>query len=221
MISDSRAFFTSIFIVAFGNRAEEKCFSTFWNMAVLQNLPDSELVDLLLANDEKAIVYFFYKKFYRVFEYHIYRMFTYRVDVQEFVHEFFLYLYQDNWKRLRSYNSEQSQLSTWVSAVSSHFFLFYKKTKIDSNAIIPINGQWDEKVTSYKQECKEQVIMDVTKAIDSLKNDTERELVRQMLIEGMDYDEVAKLHNLSVDYAYTVKSRAVARLRNILKDYRA
>ena len=63
--------------------------------------------------------------------------------------------------------------------------------------------------------------MDVTKAIDSLKNDTERELVRQMLIEGMDYEEVAKLHNLSVDYAYTVKSRAVARLRNILKDYRA
>ena len=179
-------------------------------------LPDSELVDLLLANDGNAIVYFFYKKYYRVFDYHIYRMFTYRVDVQEFVHEFFLYLYQDNWNRLRSYNSEQSKLSTWVSAVSSHFFLYYKKTKIDSNAFIPINGQWDEKVTSYKQ-----VIMDVTKAIDSLKNDTERELVRQMLIEGMDYEEVAKLHNLSVDYAYTVKSRAVARLRNILKDYRA
>ena len=102
-------------------------------MEALQQLSDSELVEQLLENRENVILYFFYEKYYSIFEYHVYRIFSYEVRVQELVHEFFLYLYENNWKHLRSYNSNLSKLNTWISVVSFRFFLNYKKTKIDYN----------------------------------------------------------------------------------------
>ncbi len=186
-----------------------------------KNISDAHLVDMLLANNEKAILYFFYEKFYSVFEYHVYKIFPYEQSVQELVHEFFIYLQQDNWRRLRSFNSDRAQLNTWVSVVSFRFFLNFKKSKIDSNGLITICEQWDDRILQYKQACAEQVRMDVRKAIESLKNKTEREVARWLLLEEADVQEVAKAHNLSVDYTYTVKSRAVAQLRKILKDYRS
>ncbi|MBO2524242.1 MAG: hypothetical protein CW341_00850 [Bacteroidetes bacterium] len=190
-------------------------------MEALGQLSDSELVEQLLANNEKAILYFFYNKYYSVFEYHVYKIFQYETCVQALVHELFLYLRQDNWKNLRSYNPSISKLNTWVSIISYRFFINYKKSKIDSNGLITIKDEWDEKILQYKQTCQEQIRMDVTKAIESIKNNTEREVVRQLLLEDADIQEVAESHQLTIAYTYTVKSRAIAHLRNILKDYRS
>ena len=186
-----------------------------------KNISDTHLVERLLANDEKAVLYFFYEKFYSTFEYHVYRIFPYEVDVQALVHEFFLYLVADDWRRLRSFNSEKAQLNTWVSVVSFRFFMNFKKRKIDSNGLVAIYEQWDDKIMQYKQECHDQVRMDVRKAVERLKNDTERDVARKLLLDGVEIQEVAKMHQLSVDYAYTVKSRAMAHLRKMLKDYRS
>lgn len=184
-----------------------------------EHITDSDLMKRLLENDENAVLHFFYKKFYSVFEYHVYKIFPYEQDVQELVHEFFLYLRQDDWRRLRSFNPEKAQLNTWVSVVSFRFFLNFKKTKIDSNGLITIYEQWDDKIMNYKQECHNQIRMDVAKAIENLKNATERDVARELLLDGADIQEVATSHQLSVDYAYTVKSRAMAHLRKVLKDY--
>ena len=188
-------------------------------MFALVKLSDSELVARLLANDEKAVLYFFYEKFYSTFEYHVFRIFPYEVDVQELVHEFFIHLCENDWRRLRSYNPDKAQLNTWVSVVSYRFFLNYKKSKIDSNGLVNIYEQWDEKIMNYRQECHNQIRMDVAKAIENLKNVTERDVAKEMLLDGVDIKEVAAFHQISVDYAYTVKSRAMAHLRTMLKDY--
>ncbi len=190
-------------------------------MSPLKTLSDSELIAKLLANDEKAVLYFFYEKFYSTFEYHVYRIFPYEVDVQGLVHEFFLYLCEDNWRRLRTYKPDMAQLNTWISAVSFRFFLNFKKSKIDSNGLVTIYEQWDDKIMQYKQECHNQIRMDVAKAIECLKNTTEQEVARELLLEDADIKDVAESHQLSVDYAYTVKSRAMAHLRKLLKDYRS
>lgn len=186
-----------------------------------RNISDLELVELLLANNEKAILYFFYEKYYSVFEYHVYKIFPYETSVQALVHEFFLYLCKDNWRNLRLHNASLSKLNTYISVISYRFFMNYKKSKIDSNGLIAIKEEWDDKTLQYKQACQEQVRMDVIKAIESLKNNTEREVARQLLLEDADIQEVAAAHQLTVDYTYTVKSRAIAHLRKILKDYRS
>ena len=126
-------------------------------MTDCQHLSDQALVEHLLSNNEKVILYFFYKKYYSVFEYHVYKIFPYETSVQALVHEFFLYLCENNWKHLRSYNPEVSQLSTWISVISFRFFMNYKKSKIDSNGYVSIYEQWDDRIMQYKQECQDQV----------------------------------------------------------------
>lgn len=188
-------------------------------MTDLRHISDTQLVERILANNEQAVLYFFYEKYYSMFEYHVCRIFSYEVDVQELVHEFFLHLRENDWRRLRLYDPDRAQLNTWVSVVSFRFFLNYKKSKIDSNGLISIYEQWDDKMMNYKQECHNQIRMDVAKAIESLKNATERDVARELLLDGVDIQEVAASHQLSVDYVYTVKSRAMAHLRKLLKDY--
>ena len=190
-------------------------------MGNLQNIADNELLHRLLNNEERAVLYFFYEKYYSVFEYHVYKIWPYEVSVQGLVHEFFLHLAEYDWRRLRSFNPEKAQLNTWVAVVSYRFFLNFKKSKIDSNGFVTIYEEWDDKILNYKQEAQEQVKMDVTKAIDELKNVTERQVARQLLLDGMEIQEVAAQHDLTVDYAYTVKSRALARLRKSLNAYRS
>lgn len=190
-------------------------------MHSLKHISDSQLVEMLLNNEEKAVLYFFYEKYYSVFEYHVYKIFPYKQSVQELVHEFFLYLRHDDWRRLRSFNSEKSQLNTWVSVVSFRFFMNYKKYKIDSNGLITIYEKWDDNIQQYKTACEDQVRMDVWKAIESLKNDIERKVAQKLLLEDKEVTDVAEECNISIDYTYTVKSRAIAKLRNILKDYRS
>ena len=92
-----------------------------------QNLSNQDLVARVVANDERAVLYFFYKKFYSVFEYHVYKIFPYEQSVQGLVHEFFLHLAENDWRRLRSFNADKAQLNTWVSVVSFRFFLNFKK----------------------------------------------------------------------------------------------
>lgn len=181
---------------------------------------DTELVRSVTDNDEQSVLYFFYEKYWPVFEYHIYKIFPYQVDIQALVHEFFLYLQNNNWKMLRSYDSEKSKLNTWVSVVSYRFFVNYKKTRIDSNGRVSICDEWDSRIVNYKHEIDDHIKMDIHKAIANLKNDSERILVEKHLLQGVEIKDVADELNISVDYAYTVKSRALAHLRDSLKDYR-
>lgn len=186
----------------------------------LRSLTDEELVKSVVSNDENSLLYFFYEKYYSIFEYHIYKIFPYQVDVQALVHEFFLYMYNNNWKMLRTYDSVKAQLNTWVSVVSYRFFMNYKKSKIDSNGRVSICDEWDNKIINYKVEIDNHIKMDIQKAIEALKNDNERILIEKHLLQGADIKDVADELDISVDYAYTVKSRALAHLRDSLKDYR-
>ena len=92
---------------------------------------DAELVSAVISGDKDAIVYMFYTKFSATFQYHIYKLFDYKIEVADLIDEFFLYLYEDEWKRLKVYDSVKSSLSTWISTVSYRFFRDYKRSKID------------------------------------------------------------------------------------------
>lgn len=182
---------------------------------------DNELLEAMFLNDSQAILYFFYTRYYATFEYHLHKLFFYKIDVQAYVHEFFLYLCANNWKHLRTFNPENASLNTWVSIVSYRFFMNYKKSKIDSNDHVAIYGEWDENILQSQASKQEQIKMDVNTAIKCLPNEKEQCIARQLLLEECDIKDVAAENGMSIDYVYTVKSRAIKHLRNTLKSYRS
>ena len=197
---------------------------SFAAAAVLWMLPermsDKELVAAVCSNDQRAIVHMFYKKFLATFQYHVYKLFPYKEDVRDLIDEFFLYLYEDDWRRLKTYDSSKASLATWMSVTSFRFFKNYKHSKMDSNGLISISDKWETFVGDWVQSSDAGLMMDINEAIGSITNDRDREIARLIFVEDKEFQVVADRFELSVDYVYTVKNRLVRQLKTKLNSYR-
>ncbi len=180
---------------------------------------DERLVKAVLSGDQDAIVYMFYTKFSATFQYHIYKLFDYKVEVSDLVDEFFLFMYEDNWRRLRSFDSSLSSLSTWISTVSYRFFRDYKRSKIDLNSAITISDKWETFRGDWVQSIDAGIMMDIETAIDAIKSERDKEIAKQLFIEDREYEAIAEEFGLTCDYVYTVKNRIIKQLKTTLKGY--
>jgi len=180
---------------------------------------DSMLLNAVLRNDRDAIVYMFYEKFSATFQYHIYKLFSYKVEISDMVDEFFLYLFENDWKRLRSFDETKASLATWISTVSYRFFRDYKRSKIDSNGKISINDKWESVRGDWVQCYDAGLMADISTAIDGIQNERDRKIAGRIFIEDREYESVADEFGLTVDYVYTVKNRILKKIKKCLEDY--
>ena len=180
---------------------------------------DDRMVSELIKGNQDAIVWFFYTKYSATFQYHIFKLFNYKVDINDLVDEFFLYLYDNDWKRLRSFDSSQASLNTWISTVSYRFFRDYKQSMIDSDGVSTTNDMWDSTFSDWTQSCDAGIMMDVNSAIGQIKSERDRQIAIRLFVEDKEYESVAQEFGLTVDYVYTVKNRLIKQLRNSLKEY--
>ena len=180
---------------------------------------DAELVSAVISGDKDAIVYMFYTKFSATFQYHIYKLFDYKIEVADLIDEFFLYLYEDEWKRLKVYDSAKSSLSTWISTVSYRFFRDYKRSKIDLNGLITISNKWETYRTDWVEEYDKSILVDIESAIKKLKSDRERKIAEMIFIKDCELEIVAADFQISIDYVYTIKNRVSKQLKVSLEGY--
>ena len=180
---------------------------------------DAELVSAVISGDKDAIVYMLYTKFSATFQYHIYKLFDYKIEVADLIDEFFLYLYEDEWKRLKVYDSAKSSLSTWISTVSYRFFRDYKRSKIDLNGLITISNKWETYRTDWVEEYDKSILVDIESAIQKLKSDRERKIAEMIFIKDCELEIVAADFQISIDYVYTIKNRVSKQLKVSLEGY--
>lgn len=180
---------------------------------------DERLVSELIKGNQDAIVWLFYTKYSATFQYHIFKLFNYKVEINDLVDEFFLYLFENDWKRLRSFDSTQASLNTWISTVSYRFFRDYKQSVIDSDGDSPTNDMWDSTCSDWVSSCDAGIMMDVNNAINQIKNERDKQIAMRLFLEDKEYESVAQEFGLTVDYVYTVKNRLIKQLRTTLKAY--
>lgn len=184
-----------------------------------RNCSDDRLVSYVLRGNQEAVVYFFYEKFSSTFQYHIYKLFDRKVEVSDLVDEFFLYLYEDDWRRLRMYDSSKAALSTWISSVSFRFFRDYKRSKIDLNGLITISDRWERFRGDWVESMDRGIEMDIRNSIGDIKNGRDRRIAEKIFLEDKDPQDVSKEFGMTVDYVYTLKNRLSKQIRKKLEDY--
>ena len=141
------------------------------------------------------------------------------VRFQQF-REFFLYLFEDDWRRLKTFDGSRASLVTWMSVTSFRFFKSYKHSKIDSNGLISISDKWETFVGDWVQSSDAGLMMDLNKSINSIKNERDREIAKLIFIQDKEFQVVADRFGLTIDYVYTVKNRLVKQLKSKLDSYR-
>lgn len=184
-----------------------------------RKLSDAELVETVCGNNPDAIVFFFYEKYLPVFQYHILKLFPSGADVRGLVDEFFIYLFEDGWRRLRTFQADKASLATWVSVISFRFFKNYKYNRLDSKGLISVSDQWEAYAGEWVSSSEAAVRMDIDAAIEDIANSRDREIARMIFKKDEEFKTVADRFGLSVDYIYTVKNRLIRQLRSRLGSY--
>ncbi|MCL2167823.1 MAG: hypothetical protein FWH59_01710 [Lentimicrobiaceae bacterium] len=187
-------------------------------MANFDTFSDKEWVTYLIKNDPDVIVSFFYKKYISVLVHNLRKIFPYKVEIKEYINEFYLYLQANDWKRLKTFQQEYS-LTTWISVVSYRFFKNYKDAVIDFRGVVTITDKWDLQTDEWVYQSDASLKKDIMNAIHQIKNERDRQIAVLLLLEDREPDEVARKFEVTVDYLYTIKNRIIKALRILLKEY--
>lgn len=182
-----------------------------------ETLSDHELVTLLLANEQEAVEYVFFHRCNGMFAHIINSVFQSQGKKEELISEFYIYLSENDWKRLRQFEFKSS-LNTWLTVIAVRF---YRKKQAIQTKILVVEPQLI--VETQKNESDdydvfhEMTRLELYKAIDKLSKPRERYALLADLT-GKSAEEIAAEMGCTVSAVYNLTKKARMELRTRLKD---
>jgi len=188
------------------------------NKPDLNALTDQQIIEFLIRGNCQVTQYLFYEKCSSMFGYIIKEVFNYNVEKDELVNELYLYLSENNWKKVREFEG-RSRLTTWLSVISVRFFCKRKKKMIESDSR---NAQIDEAEKLPSTVTYDNFIdnIDLYNALNQIKISRYRFVIMALEIEGRTIEEVAESLEITVGNLYNLRKRAKNHLSNILTEYK-
>lgn len=187
------------------------------NIAYFDSLSDKELVELLLANDQEAIEYVFFHRCNGMFAHIVYSVFQSLVTKEELITDFYFYLSENDWNRLRKFEFKAS-LNTWLTVIAVRFF---KKMRISQTKLVAIDPQLI--VETKKNETDDYDIinemsrLELYKAIDQLSKPRERYALLADLT-GKRAEDIAAEMGCTVAAVYNLTKKARMELKLKLQE---
>jgi hypothetical protein len=96
-------------------------------------MTEQQIIDGLIARDERVTEQFFFGNCRPLFRSIIRYVFSYDVDYDEFVNEFYLYLMENDAYRLRQFQG-RSSIYQWLKVVAIRYFVSKRDGMIDTQS---------------------------------------------------------------------------------------
>lgn len=93
-------------------------------------MTDQQIIQALIARDERVTQQFFFKDCRPLFMSIMRHVFSYEVNYDEFVNEFYLYLVENDAYRLRQFQG-RSTIYQWMKMVAIRYFMARRNNMID------------------------------------------------------------------------------------------
>ena len=180
-------------------------------------MTDQQIIDRLIARDRRVTEKFFFNDCRPLFTSIIRQVFTFNVDYDEFVNEFYLHLMEDDAHRLRQFQG-RSTIYQWLKVVAIRYFIGKRNRVID---IDPKDALIDSPAheEAVDEENGTTARIDIERLFSLMSNSRYKYVIRRLIIQDADPKDVAKELNINVDNLYNIKKRAMATLTEIaLKD---
>lgn len=181
-------------------------------------LSDQQIVESLIARDVRVTHDFFYVWCRPLIFSLTRKVFGYEVDYDELVNELYVYLLEDDARRLRTFRG-RSSIYQWLKCVATRFFIGKRdsRTVMEDSSSEPLYPG-DEPRTEPVEEAA--VKADVRRMLALMDNPRYRTVLERLMIEEVDYKTLAAEMNTSVANLYNIKKRAWAEFTAIvLKEY--
>lgn len=176
-------------------------------------MTDQEIVNALIERDGRVTQEFFFKKCEPLFRSIIRSVFSYRVDYDEFVSEFYIFLMEDDARRLRKFEG-RSSIYSWLKVVAIRFFVAKRDQLIENDSNEPLISKEQRKL-SGEYGAETEARMDVAKVFSMMSNRRYVYVIRRLVLEDAEPQEVADEMDVTVDNLYNIKKRAMAEFTKI------
>ena len=176
-------------------------------------MTDKEIIENLIARDERVTQRFFFKNCRPLFMGIIRYVFSYKVDYDEFVNEFYLYLMEENAYKLRQFEG-RSSIYQWLKITAIRYFMVKRDRMIDMNSKdTPSDTDVHEKMVD--EESKTVARMDITALFERMPNKRYVYVIRRLVLEDAEPKDVAEELQVSVENLYNIKKRAIASMTQV------
>ena len=182
-------------------------------------MTDREIIQGLIARDNRVTEEFFFVKCRPLFCNIMKLVFNYEVDYDEMVNELYVYLMDDDAMKLNNFQY-RSSVYQWLKILAIRFFIKRKERMIDDTS-------QDTPYDGYQQTAE--IEMDITaegdmeRLFDKMPNKRYVYVIRRLILEDWEPEQLAKNMNITTANLYNIKRRAMAQLThaalNDIKEY--
>ena len=177
------------------------------------------IIAKLIEKDETVTRHFFFEKCRPLFVSIINNVFSYPVDYDEFVNELYLHIMEDDAARLRQFEG-RSSIYQWLKVVAIRFFIVKRKRMIEDASKEPLLHQCGSKLGEEPEQYSKETRIDMQKLLSRLNNSRYLYVIRRLVLQDAEPEEVAKELGVTVPNLYNIKKRAIAALTKIaLKEF--
>lgn len=156
---------------------------------------DKELVDLIVAGNEEAMLYMLYNRYVGDLKFYTWKFYGSLIYLEELINCLYIQLKGNNadWQPLKSFQWKSS-FRTWFCRVASHLFFSKRDELIDSDTqkySIEENREKMQLAETEQEPTNNKLVM-LMEAINKLKNDEYR-LILLKELEGYNHKEIAEM----------------------------
>lgn len=176
-------------------------------------MTDQQIINALIARDEFVTRQFFFRNCRPLFLSIIRNVFSYEVDYDEFVNEFYLYLMENDSHRLRQFEG-RSSVYQWMKVVAIRYFIAKRDRMIDNESDEPLIDRAAETETvNHESEIVAKV--DIERLLKIMPNRKYEYVIRRLILHDAEPKIVAEELRTNVDNLYNIKKRALASLMDL------
>ena len=179
-------------------------------------MTDRQIIENLIRRDGDTTQDFFFKKCRPLFISIINKVFTHRADYDECVNELYVYLMEDDARRLRQFQG-RSSIYQWLKVTAIRFFIARRKRLTDSEAASPLYIQEQKLQTDdvYTQD-RSLAHTDMNRLLESMSNRRYAYVLQRLILDDAGPDVVAEELSVTTDNLYNIKRRAIAALTQVV-----
>ena len=182
-------------------------------------MTEREIIDGLIARDNQVTEDFFFNKCRPLFCSIMKKVFDYEVDYDEFVNELYVYLMENDAIKLRNFEY-RSSVYQWLKILAIRFFIQKRERMIEDSSQETPYGERQQTTDIDKEMNAEK---DMERLFNNMPNKRYVYVIRRLVLEDWEPDELAKDMNITTANLYNIKRRAMAQLTrtalNDIKEY--
>ena len=188
--------------------------SFLYNENDRRKMTDQEIIQGLIARDNRVTEEFFFVKCRPLFCSIIQKVFDYEVEYDEMVNELYVFLMENDAQKLRNFEY-RSSVYQWLKVLSIRFFTKKRDRMIDNACQ---ETPYDERNQIATHEYDTSSEGDLERLFGAMPTQRYTYVIRQLIIEDRDPEQLAHEMSITTANLYNIKRRAMAQLTRAALD---